>query len=146
MCNIVTFFNWTGLTISNDASILMSPRLNESLTGSGTVSDPGVFQYSFELTDAQVTDHNLPDLTSDKEVTCYMSNEPFNYGSIQHNTNILNVNELSAVTIPIQPPSGSNNPLSPNTPTGDNTSGAKNLIRNTAIVPLLTLLGLLAIY
>lgn len=142
----MTFSNSSGLTATSGGTYALSPILNESATGSGTVADPGVFQFSFEITEANHTTFNLPDLTSDKEITCYMSNEPFDYNVVSSGADIQSTSELHRVTVAIQPQSGSNNPNNPSAPTGDNTSGAMDSIGKKAIISLLSLLGLLAIY
>jgi len=145
-CNIVTFSNSSGLTVTEGSTAIMSPKLDESVTGSATVADPAVYQYSFELTEAEVTQYNLPDLTSDKEITCYMNVDPFELSAVTTTTNILTASTLSGMTLPIQTASGSNNPSSPSTPTGDNTSSAINLIGKEAIITSLTLSSLLMLY
>ena len=135
---IVTLTNSTGLKMYVGDTFLMAPRLGPTSSGSGTSADPTMYSYAFEFTEAEVTANNLPDLSSDKELTCYMNSVLIDSTQITENLDITTYAPFAPITAQIQTVSDD--------PAGDNTSGAINLLGNRAILTLVALFGLMTFY
>jgi len=143
MNNIVTLSNATGLKISYGNNLMIDPMLSPTISGSGTSADPTIASYAFEFTEAQVNSQNLPDVSSDKEVTCYMNSELIDSGDINENLDLTTYANYAPITAQIQSAGG--NSGGNNSP-DDNTSGAINMIGNRAIIALMAIFGFMIIY
>ena len=137
------FSNSSGLTYTPGSGIQFNPILDSSFTGAGSEADPLMLSYSFEFTESQANNMNLPDLTSFKSLTCYMTRGIVAGNAITPSTDLstnTNATEITKViaTPQIDPPAS-------NTP-NESTSSAIDMEGKKAIFTLLTWLGLMALY
>jgi len=133
--SIVTLTNSTGLKLYNGDNFPMTPRLDPTSSGSGTSADPTMYSYAFEFTEAEVTSNNLPDLSSDKELTCYMNSVLIDGRDVDESLDITTYASFAPITAQIQTADDDNN-----------TSDAINLIGTKTILAVMTLFGFMTIY
>ena len=133
---IDSYDNTTGVVGSSESTIDTDTLLDTAESGSATAADPGVISYAFEFPEADATTLMLPDLTENKEVTCYMSSQPLIAGLISGGDDLTTFAELTAVTVPIISTSDDD----------DDTSGAMELVANKTVLSLLAIFGFMNIF
>ena len=133
----MTLNNATGITTTFGSVVMMTPRLDPTSSGSGTSADPGIYSYSFEFTEAEVTSMNLPDFSSGKQLTCYLNAALIPINDIDPSLDVTTYAPFSPIIAQLQTDDDNSG--------GDNTSGAINMIGNKATLALLTLLGFMTI-
>ena len=137
--NIGTFTNSSGIQFSSGSGILNNAVIDRSATGAGTSGDPYVYTYAYEFSDAEFNEDYLPDLSADKEITCYMSSNIIDY-SVVSGTDLDTVSEVAPpVTVAFQT-------ASPTNPANNDTSSAKDLVGLRSMLALLAWFNFMALH
>ena len=134
---IDSYDNATGVVGNFESNIDTDTLLDTAESGAATTADPGVISYAFEFPESDATTMMLPDLTENKEVTCYMTSQPIAAGIISGGDDLTTIAELTAVTVPIISTSDDDN---------NDTSGAMELVANKAVLSLLAIFGFMNIF
>ena len=138
---IGTFDNSAG-TIYRQGSTneALSPFLDENVSGSATSVDPTVITYAYEFDDTQVTTYSLPDITTEQQISCYMTAVNMHTSSIQQGSDDLqSKSEVELI-------SQTNTVAGGSSPADQNTSGAADLIGNKTVITLIAMIGFMAMY
>ena len=118
------------------------PLLGLSHTGTGSPSNPFVYSYAFEFTESQAITLNLPDLSTTKSMTCYMTAGALHRDTVSSITDLTSASgifgETSAIGISIDNDTNTSDIL--------DTSDAMDLIGKRTVLALLAWIGLMAFH
>ena len=139
---IIGFFNNTGGTFFNQSSDfdLITPLLDESKSGTATTGDPAIISYAVEVDSSFATTYNLPDITVEQQISCYMTAINMHTSSVQQTDNLNTKAELELIS-EVSTPAASDD-----SPANQDTSNAMILMGHKTILALMAMLGFMTLY
>ena len=136
----MTFENSSGLSYSTNPSVTATPLLELSFDFGGSPGAPRVYSYKFEFTEADATTLNLPDLSTTKTLTCYMTPAVTEDTNVDSSIDISSQIFLYEQTAVIGSATGNNSGIG-----GTDTSNAMKLVGKKTVLTLLALFGLMTL-
>ena len=127
----MTFDNSTGLQFSTGDSVDPTPLLDVYYVRDIANGVPLTYSFAYEFTEDEATTLNLPDLTTTKSLTCYMSPSILVASSIPSDFDLNSEPGIPSDTSKIVP---------------SITSDAMKLVGKKTVLAFVALLGLIALY